>query len=558
MQLVATGARGLAYRTAMRAFARRAPVYGARRVRYRLPAWLTAANVAAGYKSSRPARAQMGSIVRKLSRKKAQGAARRKTIGKKRMRGSVMKPPTTPSARVSSKYAVASSMTKFRKTKVTKQKVPKSAISHYKEFGEFNADKCMYINHQHWGSTDKLWFGIGLGLAKMLLAKARIYPGKSFDDPCIGPRTDPMSGQLANLPAGYVGLGDQNQGVPGTGDDRSYETQLRLIFVTETGGGTLQRTFTTTNVDDITQSPDAYLSIKSIAQSLETHMRSRYNSDEKTWLAEAVIYNSAPVNTNPYSVVNNDSFVPIYVQNLDDAEICLYVNSLIKLQNITLADHGAAATAANPYDRAAIDANPLVGRIYTARGHKPSIDTELASAGDGSLGRFFGDVADFSHAQGFTLLGHDGLFPVAPLSADDIGRIAHIPNAKVLYGNQTVKSGTIHMSAGAMKYHKTSFTLRKTFKALAGWNMGSTTDIQQPYLHGPGSHTLFGITTEHKHGNDTIKIGFNRETDVGCHIKYSRVVNPLKAHYVKDVGLVSLNNNGEGGGELIPTDHAPP
>ena len=412
------------------------------------------------------------------------------------------------------------------------------------------------------GSGGAQTFGIGLGLAKMLLAKARIYPGKSFDDPCIGPRTDPMSGQLATFPDGYVALGDGHKGpqAPTINDNRLVNTRINLVFVTETGGGTLQRSYTTTDIDDISSNPDAYKSIKEIAQSLETHMRSRYNSEDKTWLAEAVIYNNVPEQSDGSSsfTVNNTGFVPIYVQNLDDAEICLYVNSLIKLQNITLADHGAAATAANPYDRAAIDANPLVGRIYTAKGHKPSIDTELASAGDGSLGRFFGDVADFSHAQGFTLLGHDGLLPAAPLSADDIGRIAHIPNAKVLYGNQTVKSGTIHMAAGAMKYHKTSFTLRKTFKSLAGWNMGSTSLIQQPFLHGPGSHTLFGITTEHKHGNDTIKIGFNRDTDVGCHIKYSRVVNPLKAHYVNDVGLVSLNNNGEGGGELIPTDHVPP
>lgn len=549
MQLaLASGARGLAYRTAMRAFARRAPAYGARRVRYRLPAWLTAANVAAGIKSSRPARARMGTFVRKMSRKRIQGAARRKTIGKKRMRGSA-KPPTTTSARISSKYAVASSMTKFKKAKATKQKVPKSAICHYKEFGEFNAQKCMYINHQNWGSSDKLWYGIALGLSKMLLAKAHVYNGKSLEDPCIGPRTNPLSGNKG------VGLGEA------TGDQTAYDNEpnptiIKLVYVTESGGGILERSSMSININDVLTAPDTYRSMRSIAQNVEQSLRAKYNNDEKTWLAEAQI-----VNQDGNTTLNGPPMQPIYVQNLDDAEICLYVNSLIKLQNITIADHGDGATAANPYDRAAIDANPLTGRIYTAKGHKPSIDTELAQAGDGTIGRFFGDVGDFNHVDGFTLLGHDGLLAANPLSADDIGRIAHIPSAKVLYGNQAVKSGIIHMSAGAMKYHKTSFTLRKTFKALAGNGFADITrgdgETYGAFHHGPGTHTLFGFTTEHKHGNDTIKLGFNRETDVGCYIKHSRVVHALKSHYVNDVGVVSCNANGLSA-ELVPTEHAPP
>ena len=127
-------------------------------------------------------------LLRGVKRYSRQGGLKGKR--KARRIGPAAKPPVTPSSRVSAKYAVSDRMTKFKKAKLSSQKVPKSAIAHYKEFGQFIAEKCMYINHEHWGSVDKFWYGISLALAKKLLAFGKIYNGKSLEDPCIGPRTN--------------------------------------------------------------------------------------------------------------------------------------------------------------------------------------------------------------------------------------------------------------------------------------------------------------------------------------------------------------------------------
>lgn len=445
-------------------------------------------------------------------------AFNRVTRKRKRMTGPVRrkaprkagKPPTTPSARVSAKYAVADRMTKFKKAKSTaQQKAPKSAIVHYKEFGQFNAEKCMYINHEHWGSTDKLWYGISLGLAKKLLAFGKIYNGKSLEDPCIGPRTTPA------VPTSQY-------------DNKGAVSQLRLVFVVEGALGQTTREVSDVAIEDLNgASPDVYLSMDAIAQAIAVIMKAKYTGLNKAWLQEAQI-----IEANPPSDVQN--VAPIYIQNLDDAEICLYVNSLVKFQNVTQADHGGTTA----YSRDAIDANPLVGRVYSGEGHHPIIDGDLSQAGNRTLDSFFGDVSDTT--GGITLLGHANSH-----TADDLGRISSIPGAKQLYGNQTVKSGTISMGAGTMKFHKTSFTLRKTFKELAGHSFNDTAIAVGRRL---GRHTMFGFTLAHKHGEDSISVGYNRDTDVGCYIKHKRVVYPLKTNYTTDSGVVSTT--------VAPTEHS--
>ena len=427
--------------------------------------------------------------------------------------------PSAPSSRVPAKFAVAPRMTKFRKATVTKQKAPKSAIVHYKEYGQFNAQKCMYINHEHWGHVDKLWKGIAYGLTKLLLPYAKMYNGKSMEDPCIGPRTNAINN---NASVQY--------------DNKAGASVLRLVYFTEGTDGEINRVFDTVNIEDTGASPDVYLSFDSIAEQVSTSLKSRYTFSAKTWLVEAqFLLNNATSN-------DQINVQPIYVQNLDDAEIHLYVNSLVKFQNVTLSDGADGAYSA---DKHSIDANPLVGRLFTGKGHYPQLDADLINLGDKTLDNYFGNVDDTT--GGITLLGHsNNTTPGTPgyVSANDIGRVSHIPHARELYGNQVVKTGTIHMAAGAMKFHKTTFTLKKTFRALAG--IGFVDAAGGPgRMH--GSHTLFGLTLQHKHGQDTIQLGYNRDTDVGCYIKHKRVVHPLKTNYTLDNQAISCT--------IAPTEH---
>lgn len=428
------------------------------------------------------------------------------------------KPPNTPSSRVSAKYAVADRMTKFKKAKLTKQKVPKSAMSHYKEFGQFTAERCMYINHEHWGSDDKFWYGIGLGLAKKLLPMAKIYNGKSLNDPCIGPRTNGV------LPDEQI-------------DNKSGNTLLRLYFITEGSFGQTTRTQADIAIEDVTLTPDKYRSMDAIARTITGVLQAKYTTIDRTYLQEAAFLRGDA------GFINVD---PVFIQNLDDAEICLYVKSLIKLQNVTPADHAVGADANEiqngaGMDRHAIDANPLAGRVYSAKGFFPDVDGDIHAVGDRTLDSYFGGMNP--DTGGITLLGWANSH-----TANDLGKIAHVPKASEIYGNQAVMSGNIAMAAGAMKFHKTTFTMRKTFKDLARFTALSG-GIQQT-MQTFGRHTLFGFHPAHNHGEDTVSIGYNRDTDVSCFIKHKRIVHPLKAQYTNDHGATTTS--------IAPTEYAPP
>ena len=194
----------------------------------------------------------------------------------------------------------------------------------------------MYINHEHWGNVDKLWKGIGYGLTKLLLPYGRIYNGKSMEDPCIGPRTsaaDPLE----------------------QSDNKANPTRLRLVYCTEGIDGAITRSFDDIYVEDTSATPDVYKTFDNIATEVTNSLKGKYNFSVKTWLSEAII--SLGGSHDPNKDINA---LPIYIQNLDDAEINLYVHSLVKFQNVTPSDGSSA-------DKHSIDANPLVGRVSQSR-----------------------------------------------------------------------------------------------------------------------------------------------------------------------------------------------
>ena len=402
--------------------------------------------------------------------------------------------------------ALVPTTTKFKKARSVRDlKAPKSAIVHYRDFGQFNAEKCLWINHQHWGHAARLWKGISMGLTKLILSYAKCYNGKSFEDPIIGPRTQ------------YSDIAKQ-------WDDKPANTTILLNFCTQVQDGNVQRSAVSINIEDVTPSPDNYRTFDAIATDVSNALRAKYEFDTNTWLDSASIMLGTGDTLN-----NRINAQTTFIQNLDDAEINLYVHSLIKLQNVTASDSNSA-------DKHQVDANPLVGRMFSGKGHYPHIDSDLAASGDKSLDNFFMDVE--SSTEGITLLGHANL-----VTANDYGRISHIPNAKELYGNQTVKTARVYMGPGATKFHKTTFTLKKTFRQLAG---NAFVQPTTPASSGPsrpwtqGMHTMFGLTCQHKHDELTLSVGYDRDMDVGCYIKHKRIVHPLKTNYTLNSGTKTL------------------
>jgi len=441
---------------------------------------------------------------------------------------------TTPSIapggrKAPTRLRMAARLTKFSKMKPAAVKVPKSAIASYKEYGTLQAEKLMYISHDHRGSIDKFWSGVSYGLTKLLCAKAGIYPAKSLQQPMIGPRTNSLSHRI-------------------TYDDAGAHV-LVLVFCIQAANGNITRGINELSVrlDVPLQTPDQYKTFQTFAQEIENVLKARYGlqaNAEKVWLQEAqwVVNQSPPTNAPTPAIIGS----PIYIQNLDDAEIHLYAHSMVKLQNITEGDGGSNLTQA-------LDANPLIGRMYQAKGHRPNVDGDVITMLAGgftanALDDFFGDV----EPSGFTLHGNStrdfgqGWPDGQQGDADNLlGVISHIPTARELYGNQTVKTGTVYIKPGGHKELKTSFSFKKTFRELG--NMGKDQYFQPDF----GSHTMIGLKCEHRDGKSTLKVGYNRDTQVGCYIKHTRTVHPLKTAFTtfKDQTVDPL---------LSPTEAAEP
>jgi len=427
---------------------------------------------------------------------------------------------------------MASRLTKFRKMKPAAVKVPKSAIASYKEYGTLQAEKLMYISHDHRGSRDKFWSGIAYGLTKLVCAKAQIYPAKSLQMPMVGPRTN-------SLAAAEV-------------FDNTGDFKLRLVFCVQTANGNVARDYNEISVMELGTNPNQYKTFQAFAQDLEGTLKSRYGhyanqtTTAKVWLQEAHWLQTISIPSSGTATGPNTYGQQIYIQNLDDAEIHLYAHSLIKLQNITEGDGGSNLTQA-------LDANPLIGRMYQAKGHYPRVDGDVTTMLAGgftsnALDDFFGDV----EPSGFTLHGNStrdlgqGWPDGAQGDADNLlGAISHIPTARELYGNQTVKTGMVYIKPGGHKELKTSFSFKKTFKEMA--NMGNEFVFQPDF----GSHTMIGLKCEHRDGKSTLKVGYNRDTQVGCYIKHTRQVQALKTAFTtfKDQTVDPL---------LVPTEAAEP
>lgn len=461
-----------------------------------------------------------GRALRKGSKRKRfkSGIAKGRKIPRRAGGGS---PPTAPSSRVTAKYALATRMTKMKDAKKIGKapKAPKTTSVHYKDYGRFDAEKCMWINHEHWGSYDRFWYGIAQALTKSCLARAKIRPGKMEGDAVIGPWT--LFSNEKKLEA--------NQ----TADNLMPE--FRLNYMTEDADGTVD-----TDISDVIEiceafsakNPDEYRSFTDIAQSVKASLIARYgdstsNDTQRRWLQSAqIVFKDSSTNALPSSV---------YIQNLDDAEVHVYVKSLLKMQNVTESDNASL-------DKHAIDSNPLQGRVYTGKGCHPNIDTDVLKAGDRTLDVFFNTL----QPHGLTLLGHANNH-----AASDIGRIQHIPPASRLYSTgQGVKEAAIHVPVGAMKYHSTYFSMKKTFRTLVDTvstiQPGAGQSTKAGVLETFGRHTMIGLTMEHKHGEDTIKIGYNRETDVSALIKMKPAVLTLKTNVANDEGASAVS--------IVPTD----
>lgn len=520
---IQTAARAMAYRSAMNAMRG-----GVRKPRYKLPSWLTYANVAGAWKASRSARARLGTYRRKLnktlfgSRKRAQGQARLAAQGKKRKITHAL----VPAKKRTAAYAIAPNITKFKKPHTEKvQKPSKYVTTSYRDFGTFAAEKNIWYINEHHGSVDRFWYQVAAALIKPILAKAKIYPGKHAEDPMIGPST------RLNIDDGA--LHDQYE------DVNRLNFKLRLLFCHEQSDGGVNSAHYDFALSETATNPDQYYSLHYMSTEVAAVLKAEYNgndpsglssgmvADTRRWLKAAQIFDT---DYPDHTAIPRG--LPITVDNLDDSMICYYSTVLMKTQNVTPAD-GLSDTAGHGTalgTKLDIGANPLTGRLYRTRGIEPKIDSDLMTVGNKTFDEFF----RARDSKGLTFLNDNSTYTGATaMNATDLGRIQHIPHGRALF-SASFKEGKIHMPAGSMKFDKTTFALKTTWRKLADYFNHS--NEERPAGPRFGSNTLCGLALEHRHGVDQIKIGWERDTRTSAYCKLAGRHHMLKTQFTSDVG----------------------
>lgn len=531
---IQTAGRAAAYgamRNAMRGGVSRYHPY--RQPRYKLPSWLTAANVAAAWKATRSARARLGTYRRKLnktlfgSRKRRQGQARLAAQGKKRKITHAL----VPAKKSTAAYQIAPNMTKFKKPHTAKVKKPsKYLTTSYRDFGTFAAEKNIWYINEHHGSLDRFWYQAAAALVKPLLAKAKIYPGKHAEDPMIGPGTK-LSVNDGALDYQYD-------------DVNALNFKLRLLFCHEQSDGGVNSAHYDVALSETATNPDQYYSLHVIATEVAGILKAEYRgndpaglssgmvTDSRRWLKAAQIFDSEFGDQTVAGVPSLPRGQPITIDNLDDAMICYYSTVLMKMQNVTPADGlsdvaGHGTTLGTKLD---IGANPLTGRLYRTRGIEPKIDSDLMTVGNKTFDEFFRARDN----KGLTFCNDNSTWTGATaMNATDLGRIQHIPHGRALFSD-SFKEGKIHMPPGTMKFDKTTFALKTTWRKLADYFNHS--NEERPAGPRFGSNTLCGLALEHRHGVDQIKIGWERDTRTSAYCKLAGPHHMLKTQFTSDVG----------------------
>lgn len=351
---------------------------------------------------------------------------------------------------------VADRAKRFRKGLVPR-KYTKAVRRNFDDYGTVTKTHGLWMGFQHHGSTERMYDMLGEALLKAILACAKLHP-TSYDEPVVPDTTGGGDHILWNINIEYKRI----NGITG---DEEYRNTDYAVF----DGLGAPRTF-----KDL--SAEIGLGIQNNQQ----------GSTAATPATDTVGY--FPYRFTLSRKGDSNAVIPfVHQRGLDDAKITLVALQKIRLQNVTPNDDATAALDQN-------GTNPLNGKYYQFVG-APRVRSEVLQTYDSTYA--VGELQQHYRTNA------SGVMVMPDQVADS--PISHPPPARQLFDNCR-KTAMVSIGAGGQKFLNTTFKFTGTFEQFAkkhGYSGFDRVTI--------GGCTWFGFEQAFRQGNDTIKIGFNRE-----------------------------------------------
>lgn len=387
-----------------------------------------------------------------------------------------LRPPARAPARVkpSGSYMVGK-LGKFRKGR--KPRVYKHAVKrNYDDYGTITKTHGLWCGFQHHASTSRLWECAGEALLKAILATIKQYP-TNYDE-----------NYLPHVASG--------------GDHIANKIMIQFKRITQTGGAEdyLTQDFLMHDATGLCKP------FKDLAKEIGDNLRA-YQEANIAVAPQSDVVGYFPYRFTVFRKGDSNVEVPL-IENraLDDAVLELAVSQRIVLQNVTPNDDGTAALDVN-------GTNPLKGKFYQFTG-APRVRSEIVRTYDATY-----DVADLQKGYQSTTTGC--LF-LADQPVDS--PLGHPPAATQFFEN-CKKTAPCTIPSGGRKSLTTTFRFRGTYEQLA--KKHGFTGYDRVTI---GGVTWFGFEQAMRQGQDTIKLGFNREVHMTarCQLKPKKV---MLSHY---------------------------
>ena len=236
------------------------------------------------------------------------------------------------------------------------------------------------------------------------------------------------------------------------------------------------------------------------------------------WLAEddevyQGVPSSATIFRNDFTSATNNTYREIrHVEDLDKMKLVLYAKQVVRVQNLTPNNAGTDATDVN-------GTNPIQGKIYEFT-TPPRVREQIVETHTGLRG-----LQEFN-------LSTTGVLELSDRTETGVdGVIGHPPPAGGLFTNCR-KAAVISIAAAGQKFKTTLFKFDGTLLEFAQkFRMRNAEYAQgQEYKKYGGGIFWMGLENKFRQGQDTVKIGFNRELTMMGRANFARH-RPMLRHY---------------------------
>lgn len=378
---------------------------------------------------------------------------------------------------------------KFARLKRPLRESGKFVKRHFDDYALISRDHTLWAGFSHHGDRSRVFNIAGEAVAKVILAKMKIYPTAYFEQ-IVMPASAGGQSQAKTVDLFFRRLTND---AAGTSEEASIQTvQFYQDPATMATPSTFEQFATAIGavLEDMAIGPS------SAAPSTDSVGFYLYEARVKSQL------------TNTAGNVHFEE----RIKNLDSSELTIIAKQNVKMQNVTSNEDGT-----NNLDNATV--NPLSGRMYQFT-TRPMVKKDLSSIRPAltQLQQYLTPTDSTSK----------GIYTLPSQPVDSV--IGHPPPAKQVWTNCR-GSTNISMAAGAQKSFATSFVFKSSMRSF----VEQMTDNGRTNVNF-GGITWVGLEQAFRQGQDVIKVGFNRELHMMGHLKYRRPKVMLQHYDQTDLG----------------------